>query len=426
MNRLFFAAILSCMFGSAAVAQTKQTTTANLPEPYATKSATNFCKVIGWPADKKPVAPEGFVVTKYADGLQSPRWIYVLPNGDVLVAEANKEPKGIEKVGAPIVGLDDAVHTGTSPNLIMLLRDTNKDGSPDIREIFMSDLNMPFGMLLIGNSFYVAHTNGIWKYPYQEGAKMIKGEGKMIYELPGEGQHWTRNIVANADGSKIFISVGSSSNVAENGMEKEDHRACIISINPDGTGAEIYAGGLRNPVGMDWAPGTNMLWTAVNERDELGEDLVPDYLTSVKKGGFYGWPYSYFGQHIDPRIKDKDQRPDLVQKAIVPDVDLGPHTASLGLDFYDKKAFPEKYRNGAFIGQHGSWNRKVLSGYKVVFVPFKDGKPSGPAEDFLTGFIANIEESQVYGRPVGVTVLPDGSMLVADDKSDVIWRVAAK
>jgi glucose/arabinose dehydrogenase len=238
----------------------------------------------------------------------------------------------------------------------------------------------------------------------------------------GYNNHWTRNVIANADGSKLYISVGSASNVGEHGMAEESRRAAILEINPDGTGERIYASGLRNPVGIDWAPGTNTLWAAVNERDELGDELVPDYVTSVQEGGFYGWPFAYFGPNEDPRRKG--EQPDLVKKTLVPDVPLAPHSASLGLAFYDGKAFPEKYRNGAFIGQHGSWNRSQFSGYKVVFVPFQGGKPAGKPEDFLTGFLVG-NEKDVYGRPVGVTVLKDGSMLVADDASNTIWRVTA-
>ena len=280
-------------------------------------------------------------------------------------------------------------------------------------------------MLVIGDSFYVANTDGLIRYPYKPGNTKITAAGTKILSLPAGGynNHWTRNLIANADNSKIYVSVGSGSNVGENGMEHEVRRANILEINPDGTGETIYASGLRNPVGMAWAPGSSTLWTAVNERDGLGDNLVPDYITSVKKGGFYGWPYSYFGQHEDPRMKGL--KPDLVAKAIVPDVPVGSHTASLGLAFYTGNKFPEKYSNGAFIGQHGSWNRSELSGYKVAFVPFKDGKPSGPLQDFLTGFVANVEKGEVYGRPVGVAVAADGALLVADDVSHTIWRVAA-
>jgi glucose/arabinose dehydrogenase len=279
-------------------------------------------------------------------------------------------------------------------------------------------------MLVIGDKFYVADTDALLMYPYKEGQTKMTGQGKKILSLPAGGynNHWTRNLLASPDNKKIYVSVGSGSNVGEHGMDNEIRRANILEINPDGTGERVFASGLRNPVGMDWQPTTKTLYTAVNERDELGDELVPDYLTSVKEGAFYGWPYAYFGPNADPRRKD--ERPDLVKKTVVPDVPLGSHTASLGLAFYDQSAFPAKYKNGAFIGQHGSWNRSTLSGYKVVFVPFTDGKPGTP-EDFLTGFIVG-DNKQVHGRPVGVTVLPDGAMLVADDASNRIWRVAAK
>ena len=279
-------------------------------------------------------------------------------------------------------------------------------------------------MLVLKDYFYVANTNGLYRYPYKRGETKIASKGEKIVDLPAGGynNHWTRNLLANADGSKIYISVGSASNVADHGMDEEKRRANILEVNPDGTGERIYASGLRNPVGMDWAPGSNTLWTAVNERDKLGDELVPDYITSVKEGGFYGWPYAYFGKNEDPRRKG--ERSDLVAKTLVPDVPLGSHTASLGLAFYDKTQFPAKYQNGAFIGQHGSWNSSKLTGYKVVFIPFKNGKPAGKPEDFLTGFIES--EKKVYGRPVGVTVMEDGSMLVNDDSAGTIWRVSAK
>jgi len=254
----------------------------------------------------------------------------------------------------------------------------------------------------------------------------LETQGTKILDLPAGGynNHWTRNIITNPEGTKIYISVGSGSNVGENGMDKEVRRAAILEINPDGSDEKIYADGIRNPVGMDWNPINKELWTAVNERDDLGDDLVPDYITSVKKGGFYGWPYSYFGNILDPRMKG--ERKDLAAKAIVPDVSVGAHTASLGFTFYTKNAFPAKYKNGAFVGQHGSWNRAKISGYKVVFVPFANGKPSGKPEDFLTGFVANEAKAEVYGRPVAVTVMHDGSLLVNDDSGNTIWKVTAK
>lgn len=399
------------------------TQTVDLPAP--TESKNKFSEVVGWPPGQTPVAPAGFTVTEFAADLQNPRWACVLPNGDVLVAEAQTERKGLKKIEAKLSGRAKSGAEGKSANRITLLRDANGDGQPEVREVFLTGLNQPFGMLLLGSTFYVANTDGILTFPYQPGQTRLTGAGRKILDLPAGGynNHWTRNLLASADGSKIYVSVGSGSNVGENGMEHEVRRACILEINPDGSGERIYASGLRNPVGMAWAPGTGTLWTAVNERDGLGDDLVPDYITSVKEGAFYGWPYAYFGPHEDPRRKG--EKPDLVQKTIPPDVPLGSHTASLGLAFYTGDAFPETHRQGAFVGQHGSWNRSQFSGYKVVFVPFAGGKPAGKPQDFLTGFVANAEAGQVYGRPVGVFNLPDGSLLVTDDAGGKLWRVRA-
>jgi glucose/arabinose dehydrogenase len=392
----------------------------NLPAPDEKSSVKNFSKVIGWPAGKMPVAPQGFKVSKFANNLQSPRWIYALPNGDVLIAEAKTEEKNpIKKVGAMVTGAAKSGNKGDAGNRITLFRDANGDGTYELRESFLTDLKQPFGMLLLRDSFYVANSDSLWRYPYKTGETKITGLGEKILDLPADGRHWTKNIIANADGSKIYVAIGSASDHAEDGIEKENARARIIEINPDGSGFRVYATGLRNPVGMGWSNGK--LWTAVNERDELGNDLVPDYLTEVKENGFYGWPYSYWGDHMDPRLKGAGA--DQAKNAIIPNVSLGAHTASLGLAFYDKNLFPAKYHNGAFIGQRGSWNRAVLSGYKVVFVPFKNGKPSGEPEDFLVGFVSNLKKSEVYGRPVGVTVLNDGSILVADDVSNTVWKV---
>ncbi|PBI84231.1 Membrane bound L-sorbosone dehydrogenase [Flavobacterium sp. ACN2] len=375
-----------------------------LPPPYATESKSNNSKVIGWPAGKTPKAPEGFTVTKFADGFENPRWTYIAPNQDIFVVESG---------------------TRSSKNQITVLRDKDKDGKFETREVFISGLNKPFGMLALKDFFYIANTDGLYRYPYKNNPLKLETKVEKILELPAGGynNHWTRNLLASPDGNKIYVSVGSGSNVGENGMDKEVRRAAILEINPDGTGEKIFASGLRNPVGMDWNPANKELWTAVNERDELGDDLVPDYITSVKRDGFYGWPYSYFGNIPDPRMKG--ERKDLVEKAIVPDVPVGSHTASLGLAFYTKDAFPAKYKNGAFVGQHGSWNRSKISGYKVLFVPFEDGKPSGKPEDFLTGFISDANKAEVYGRPVAVTVMNDGSLLVNDDSSNTIWKVTA-
>ena len=377
-----------------------------LPEPKATPSVAKPAKVIGWPKDKMPTAPAGFTVSLFADGLENPRWLTVLPNGDVLVVQSRGPGK--EK---------------TSPShKITLLRGMDKDGHPELKELFIKDLSSPHGVALVGETLFIANTDGVLAFPYKTGQTKLEGKGRMILDLPAGGynNHWTRNIVGNKDGTKLLVSVGSGSNVGERGTAHEIIRACILESNLDGTALRVFASGLRNPVGMDFEPKSGALWTAVNERDELGDDLVPDYITSVKDGAFYGWPYSYFGQNEDPRRKG--ERPDLVAKALAPDLAVGAHTASLGLAFYKSDAFPEKYRGGAFVGQRGSWNRSKFAGYRVAYVPFKDGKPTGPAEDFLTGFIAN--ENEVYGRPVGVAVAADGALLVVDETSNRVWRVA--
>ena len=392
----------------------------NLPDPFATPSVTNNSRIIGWPNGKTPIAPPGYSVTRFADNLDHPRWMYVAPNGDIFVAEANTVSDGFRKTG---IGSTDR---NTSKNCILLLRDANHDGIPEVKEVFLAGLNRPFGMLILNGKFYVANTDGIWVYPYTEGETVMKAQGTKILDLPGSGynNHWTRNLLASRDGKKIYVTVGSSSNVAEHGIEYEKRRANILEINPDGSDERVFASGLRNPVGLAWVPGTNVLWTAVNERDELGDELVPDYATSVKEGGFYGWPYAYFGQHEDPRRKG--ERPDLVAKTLVPDVPLGNHTASLGIVFNQKNFYTNDFAEGLFVGQHGSWNSSVLTGYKVVFVPFKNGKPSGPMQDFLSGFIADQSASKVYGRPVGVVFAQDGSLLVTDDGANIIWRVTRK
>ncbi len=396
----------------------------SLPVPGATPSVTNFSNVIGWHDDTRPIAPPGFVVTKFADGLKNPRWIFVAPNGDVFVSEAHAIKRFTQEVINTVSGKAKSENNSITANRITMFRDTNNDGHPDERYTFMKNLNQPMGMLVLNDKFYVANTDGLMQYPYQPGMTSITAEGKKILPLPAGGynNHWARNLIASEDGSKLYVSVGSGTNAAEHGMENEKNRAAILEVNPDGSNMRIYASGLRNPVGMDWAAGTHTLWTVVNERDQLGDDLVPDYFTSVKDGGFYGWPYAYFGQHEDPAFKG--QATALVKTAIVPDVPLIAHTASLGLVFYKGNMFPEKYRNGAFIGQHGSWNRTHLSGYKVIYIPFKDGKPAGKAEDFLTGFIADEGKSEVHGRPVGVAVAKDGALLVADDAGNSIWRIS--
>ncbi|MGC4099808.1 PQQ-dependent sugar dehydrogenase [Ferruginibacter sp.] len=389
-----------------------------LPEPFATPSVTRNPKILGWPDDRTPVAPAGFTVSRLVNGLDNPRWIYVGPNGDIFIAMANTTSDGFAKVGI-------SKKNGKSSNTILLVRDADGDGVPELKKVFLTGLNRPLGMLILNNKFYVGNTDGLWTYPYQTGQTEITDAGTKILDLPAGGynNHWTRNLIANKDGSKIYVSVGSGSNVAEHGIDNEKRRANILEINPDGTGERVYASGLRNPVGMDWATGTNTLWTAVNERDNLGDDLVPDYATSVKDGGFYGWPYAYFGNHPDPRLKG--ERMDLVNSTLVPDVPLGSHTASLGLVFNTKNYLTPAYAGGMFIGQHGSWNRSVLAGYKVLYVPFANGKPSGPPQDFLTGFLDS-NNNDAYGRPVGVAFSQDGALLVADDAGKTIWRIAKK
>jgi glucose/arabinose dehydrogenase len=397
-----------------------------LPQPYATKSSIKFSNVIGWPEGKTPIAPVGFTVTRYASGFDNPRNIFVGNNGDIFVSEGATKITGFKRIGAKLIGADKAQNIDGGGNRVVLLRDTDNDGTPDLKTTFLEGLNQPFGMTIVGSYFFVANTDGLWRYPYKEGDAQLTTQGEKILELPAGGynNHWTRNLLASPDGKKIYISLGSASNIGEHGMTIEFRRANILEINPDGSGERIYASGLRNPVGTDFEPVTGKIWTAVNERDGLGDDLVPDFLTSVQDGGFYGWPYSYFGMHLDPRVEP--QKPELVATSIVPDVDLGAHTASLGLAFYDAKAFPAAYHGGAFIGQRGSWNRSSFAGYKVAFVPFKDGRPSGKPQDFLTGFIADAEKGDVYGRPVGVAVAADGALLVADDSSNTVWRVAAE
>ncbi len=426
---LLSSAFLFCVYAQAQTTPTAKVKTGfgktvELPAADLTASKTNFSKVVAWPEGKTPTAPAGFVVTKFAEGMKSPRNIVIAPNGDVIVVLSNSQRTKVEQAANEVSGKAKSEVQGKSVNTVMLFRDADKDGKPEVISTFLTGLNQPFGAAFIGNSFYVANTDGVWMYPYTAGDREIKGTGKKIMELPAGGynNHWTRNLLVKPDQSKLYVTVGSGSNVAERGLPNEIKRANILEINPDGTGEKIYGSGLRNPVGMAWAPGTNALWTAVNERDGLGDDLVPDYITSVKEGAFYGWPFSYFGQNEDPRLKG--QNPELVAKALVPDIPVGAHTASLGLAFYTAKKFPAKYQGGVFIGQHGSWNRSQFVGYKVAFIPFKNGKPTGPLEDFLTGFVK--DEKEVYGKPVGVAVAADGALLVADDVSGIIWRVAAK
>ena len=383
----------------------------------------NIAPATGWPEGQKPHAAQGFEVDAFASGLDHPRWIYVLPNGDVLVAETNKPPKEAEGLKSwAMQQVQKVAGAGVpSANRITLLRDADGDGSPETRSVFLRNLFSPFGMALVGSDFYVANADAVVRFPYEEGQTEITAPGTKLADLPGGpiNHHWTKSLVASSDGSKLYVGVGSNSNIAENGIEAEERRAAILEIDRATGRSRVFASGLRNPVGMDWQPQSGALWVAVNERDELGDDLVPDYMTSVREGGFYGWPYSYFGQHVDQRVQP--QRPDLVAQALVPDYALGAHTASLGLVFYDGTAFPERYKGGAFIGQHGSWNRSVPNGYKVIFVPFADGRPAGQPENILTGFLS--EDGDALGRPVGVAIDRSGALLVADDVGNVVWRV---
>jgi glucose/arabinose dehydrogenase len=364
-------------------------------------------------------------VDAYATGLDHPRWLYVLPNGDVLVAETNAPPKpgGSNGIKDWIMKLVKK-RTGAgvpSANRIMLLRDSDGNGTVETRMVFLQELNSPFGMALVGRDLYIANTDAIVRFPYREGETRITEPGVKVADLPAGpiNHHWTKNVIASRDGLHLYVTVGSNSNVGENGLENENNRAAILKIDVATGSTQVFASGLRNPNGLAWQPNDGALWTTVNERDEIGSDLVPDYMTAVQEGGFYGWPYSYYGRHVDERVTP--QRPDLVAKAIVPDYALGAHTASLGLVFYEGNLLPKRYGGGAFIGQHGSWNRNPLSGYKVIFVPFADGRPVGEAEEVLTGFVNT--DGDALGRPVGVAVDRAGALLVADDVGNVIWRV---
>ena len=401
-----------------------------LPAPrHSPVPTVNVVTAKGWPEDASPVAASGLSVRAFARGLDHPRWVYVLPNGDVLVAETNapyrpEDAKGIRgfffkyfqgKAGGAV----------PSRNRILLLRDRNGDGVADTSSVFVSGLRSPFGMALIGNTLYVANTDAVVRFPYVAGAMRIDAAPTKVVALPAGrvNHHWTKNLIASADGSKLYVAVGSNSNVAENGIAKETERAALLEVDVASGRHRVFASGLRNPVGLAWEPVRQKLWVAVNERDELGNDLVPDYITSVVDGGFYGWPYSYYGAHVDTRVVPS--RPDLVARAISPEYALGSHTASLGLAWGGPaRALPAEYQSGMFVGQHGSWNRIPRSGYKVIFVPFAGGIPSGPPVDVLSGFVT--EKGYAMGRPVGVAIDRAGALLVADDVGNAIWRVTAR
>ncbi|KQQ87365.1 sorbosone dehydrogenase family protein [Massilia sp. Leaf139] len=396
-----------------------------LPQPQKSLIPTvDIAPAKGWNG-ARPSAAQGLDVSAMASGLDHPRWLHVLPNGDVLVAESNKPQtpetrksgikawvmkKVMERAGAGVPSADR----------ITLLRDADGDGLAETRSVFLKNLHSPFGMALVGETLYVANADGIVRFPYKAGATAIADAPVKVAPLPaGLNHHWTKNIIASKDGAKLYATVGSNSNVGENGMENEINRAAILEVDVRSGATRLFASGLRNPNGMAWEPQTGALWTVVNERDEIGNDLVPDYLTSVKEGGFYGWPYSYYGQHVDERVKPP--RPDLVAKAIPPDYALGAHVAALGLTFAEGAKLGSQFANGAFIGQHGSWNRKPLSGYNVVFVPFAEGRPNGKPVPVLTGFVDG--NGDALGRPVGVAIDKAGALLVADDVGNVVWRV---
>jgi glucose/arabinose dehydrogenase len=400
-----------------------------LPAPEKTRliPTVKIAEARGWPAGAKPTPGGGLAVNAFASGLDHPRWIHVLPNGDVLVAETNgpRRPKDEEGLKAKVMKKMRANAGAGSPsaNRITLLRDADGDGAAESRSVFARDLNSPFGMALVGSDLYVANTDGIVRFHYEEGSLAVRGASTRLTDLPGgeRNHHWTKNIIASPDGSRLYATVGSNSNVAEHGMAEEEGRAAIWEIDLATGEKRVFAGGLRNPNGMAWEPKTGALWTVVNERDELGDDLVPDYLTSVKRGAFYGWPYSYFGAHVDNRVDPP--RPELVATAVPPDYALGAHVAALGLAHSGQSSLPAHLGEGMFIGEHGSWNRDPPSGYKVVFVPFSNGKPNGMPLDVLTGFVS--PEGVAYGRPVGVSIDKLGALLVADDVGNTVWRVTA-
>ena len=420
--------LAACNEPSAPTAAAEQTfgPSPTLPAPaHSWIPTVHIATATGWPSGGKPTAANGMAVNAFATGLDHPRTVYVLPNGDVLVAETNAPPKpddgsGI-KAWAEHFVMSRAGAVTPSANRITLLRDADGDGVAETRSVFIEGLHSPFGMALVGEDFYVADSDAIMKFPYHQGDTKIAAPGVKLAELPAGtiNHHWTKDLTASPDGTKLYATVGSNSNVGENGIEAEANRAAVLEVDRASGQWRVFASGIRNPNGPSWQPQSGALWVTVNERDELGNNLVPDYMTSVKDGGFYGWPYSYYGQHVDDRVSP--QRPDLVAKAIAPDYALGAHTASLGLTFNTGNLFPQDMAGGAFVGQHGSWNRKPRAGYKVIFVPFADGKPSGPPRDILTGFLTDNGEAQ--GRPVGVRIDKQGALLVADDVGNAIWRV---
>jgi glucose/arabinose dehydrogenase len=397
-----------------------------LPEPrYYVFPSIKTASIVGWSGGEAPTPAPGLAVTAFAKGLEHPRWLYVLPNGDVLVAESDAPPEVLKRPKDLIFKMVLSGATSPPPKVqrILLLRDADGDGIAETRTVFIDKLNSPFGMALVGNDFYVADTDALLRFPYEQGATSITAKAIKVTDLPAApiDHHWTKNVIPSREGSKLYVTVGSNSNVGENGMDEEVQRAAILEIDPRTGSKRVFASGLRNPNGMGWEPMTGALWTVANERDEIGDDLVPDYITSVRAGGFYGWPYSYYGRHIDKRVRP--QRPDLVARAIKPDYAVGSHAGSLGFTFATGNTLGPAYTEGAFVGQHGSWDRKPPSGYKVIFVPFSGGRPNGMPRDVLTGFLTSSGDAR--GRPVGVVVDKRGGLLVADDGGNVIWRVSA-
>ncbi|MDP3411179.1 sorbosone dehydrogenase family protein [Bosea sp. (in: a-proteobacteria)] len=397
-----------------------------LPAPKSSWLPTvKVADAIGWKEGEKPVAASGGQITAFATGLQHPRWLYELPNGDILVAESDAPPKPEDKSGGIrgwVQGLfmKKAGSQTPSANRITLLRDQDGDGVAETKSVYLQNLTSPFGMALVGDQLYIANADAVVRVPYVAGETTNSATPVKLADLPaGRNHHWTKSLVASPDGTKLYVGVGSNSNVGENGMAEEERRAAVLEIDTASGATQVFASGLRNPVGIDWNPATKELWVAVNERDEIGDDLVPDYMTSVKRDGFYGWPYSYYGQTVDTRIEPP--RPDLVARAIKPDYALGAHSASLGLTFVKDGRLGQSYQGGAFIGQHGSWNRKVPVGYRVIFVPFVDGKPSGMPKPVMTGFLS--DKGEAKGRPVGVLVDRNSGLLVADDVGNAIWRL---
>jgi glucose/arabinose dehydrogenase len=400
-----------------------------LPDPAEAVVMTdlNLAKPIAWKNNEAPTVPPGFRIQAMATGLMSPRRVYALPNGDILVVQALKEGKEpVERVKNPffdfIFGMAHGSSAGGPSNRVVLLRDANGDGVPEIKSVLLDHLNSPFGIVLVGNDLYVAETDKLMRYPFTPGQTKITVAGQKVIDLPAGliNHHWTKDLTASPDGSKLYVGVGSNSNAFERGPEAETGRAAIWEVDPKTGAYRIFASGLRNPNGLTFYPGSNTLWTVVNERDELGPNLVPDYLTAVQDRGFYGWPYSYWGQHADPRVRPR--HPELVARAIKPDYGLSSHVAPLGLTFYTGTSFPPMFRGGAFIGEHGSWNRDQLNGYRVVFIRFAGGRPVGKPIDFVRGFIN--DKGQAMGRPVGVTIDRTGALIIADDVGNAVWRVS--